>query len=43
MMHPEIPDLSFWEILWFSSLLVVDLGICVFFIELFSSFFRGKK
>lgn len=44
MSHPKIPDFGFWELLLYSFLFVLDLGICVFFIELVSEFlFGGEK
>lgn len=44
MSHPEIPDFGFWELLWYSFLFVLDLGISVFFIEFVGDFlFGGDK
>lgn len=43
MSHPEIPNWTIWEVLFGLVVFVIDIGICVFFIELLSGYFHGGK
>ncbi len=44
MIHPEIPNWSFWEVLFGTFLIVLDILIFAFFAALISVFFeRGAE